>query len=133
MAGKGWGILAVGVVAAAVIGSQMHSGSSPSTGSPSSTSNLPWSGESVDQQRYDAFVACQHFVNERLKAPSTASYRDWFGDQKPAVSGSGRGPYTVVSTVDSQNSFGAQLRSDFLCVVTRDASDTWHSRRVVVG
>jgi hypothetical protein len=87
---------------------------------------------SVDEQRYEAFQACQHFVNERLKAPSTAKYRDWFGDQKPAATGSGDGPFTIVSTVDSQNSFGAELRSSFTCTVTR-SGDTWHAHGIHVG
>ncbi len=31
---------------------------------------------------------------------------------------SGSGPYTVTGTVDSENSFGAMLRSNFQCTVT---------------
>lgn len=90
-------------------------------------------GSSVDEQQYEAFQACQHFVNERLKAPSTAKYRDWFGDQKPTATGSGNGPFTIISTVDSQNSFGAELRSSFTCTVTRTAGDVWHAQDVSVG
>jgi hypothetical protein len=80
---------------------------------------------SAEDVRYGAFDVCTDFVRDRLKAPGSASFRNYFQDDgEVRVTGSGNGPYTVVSTVDAQNSFGAELRSEFRCVVILDG-DTW--------
>ena len=59
-----------------------------------------WSGEAITQ--------CEDLVKESLKAPSTAEFDS---------SASGFGTWTVTGTVDSENSFGAMLRSEFQCTV----------------
>lgn len=64
-----------------------------------------------------AELACQDFVKNRLKAPSTAKFS--------AVSHTGSGSfYTVTGAVDAQNSFGAMLRLNFTCKVTSQG-DKW--------
>jgi hypothetical protein len=66
----------------------------------------------------DAKRVCQEeFIADRLKAPASADYSD------VEVSASGD-VYEVTGKVDSQNSFGAKVRSSFRCVV-RDAGDEW--------
>jgi hypothetical protein len=75
--------------------------------------------ETVDPfvEQFDAQRVCQDFVMDRLKAPSTAEFD---------TDVSGVGPeYTVTGTVDSENSFGAMLRSQFTCTVRGDGT-TWH-------
>jgi hypothetical protein len=73
----------------------------------------------------DAFDICKKFVKDRLKAPSTAKFRNAtpiLGGDPDSVRISGDnvdGPFTVVSTVDAENAFGAPLRSTFLCTVHR--------------
>lgn len=68
-------------------------------------------------ERYDAERVCQDFARDRLKAPSTAVFN---------TSVEGWGPeYTVVGTVDAQNSFGAVLRETFTCTV-RGNGATWN-------
>lgn len=80
----------------------------------------------IDLDR-DAFNICKEFVEDRLKAPSTAVFRNYFEDDgEVTVTGSGSGPYTVRSSVDSQNGFGAMLRSDFVCTVENTSGDSWH-------
>lgn len=72
---------------------------------------------------YDASAAqfaCQGFVENRLKAPSTADFAPF---HKMAISGSGTGPWSVRGYVDSQNSFGAKLRSSFTCTVEFSGAD----------
>jgi hypothetical protein len=70
-------------------------------------------------RKLDAFTACKNFVKSRLKAPASAKFRNPNeNDGEVQIAGSGTGPYVVASTVDSQNSFGALLRSDFTCKVT---------------
>jgi hypothetical protein len=60
-----------------------------------------------------AHIQCNEFVLKQLKAPSTADFpmMDY-----TAVRGAGN-LYIVKSYVDAQNSFGAKLRSNYLCTV----------------
>lgn len=81
-----------------------------------------------------AYRICQKFVADRLRAPATAKF--------PASSESGvtAGPakdgvvghYIVVAFVDSQNGFGALIRSPFACDVTWQSGDTWHLNNVAI-
>lgn len=66
----------------------------------------------------DAEHACQELVKDRLKSPASAKFS--------GLSHTGTGDeYTVTGSVDSQNSFGALMRSDFVCTV-RANGDSWH-------
>lgn len=67
---------------------------------------------------------CKRFVRERLKAPSTATWRNPLGDQV-TYTGSTGGPVTVSASVDSENSFGAKLRSTYVCTVRPVGDSTW--------
>lgn len=72
----------------------------------------------------EAFDVCKKFVSARLKAPSTATWRNPLGDQ---VTYSGRTDrVTVVATVDSENSFGAKIRSSYECTVVAVGDSNWH-------
>ena len=62
----------------------------------------------------DAFIISQQFVTNRLKAPSTAKFPTL---AKSSVMELGDGRFKVVSYVDSQNSFGAMMRNNYVCVV----------------
>lgn len=64
-----------------------------------------------------AQIACENAVESQLKAPSTAK----FGNLN--TNGSG-GYYTVDGHVDAENSFGAQLRTTFVCDVAVDGEST---------
>jgi hypothetical protein len=91
-------VLLVGTLAFAVLGG---GGDKPSEG----------------EKKSDVERVCKdQFIADRLKAPSTAEY-------DLTVTG---GPitYTANGTVDSENGFGAMLRSDVTCVV-RDDGDKW--------
>lgn len=97
---KGWigGLVALGVVL--LIGWAVNR----------STSN-PLDGEA------GAKSVCEDFVKGRLKSPGSAD----FSDVTTSTSGL---TYTVTGAVDSQNGFGALIRSQFTCVVS-DAGDEW--------
>lgn len=58
-------------------------------------------------------VVCEGFVKSQLKSPSTASFSG-------TTAYSSGGGYTATTTVDSQNSFGATLRSTWTCEVAWD-------------
>lgn len=64
-------------------------------------------GDDPATQRMGAQSACESMVKDRLKAPATADFT--------GVTTTGAGPWTTTGSVDSQNSFGAQIRSSFRC------------------
>lgn len=71
-----------------------------------------------------ACYMAQKFVGDRLKAPSTADFESCSRAKVvPTTKGEPGTCYTVVSYVDSQNSFGAKLRSEFVAVVRYDGQD----------
>lgn len=87
------------------------------------------SGSSSDPKvmQDNAYEACKHFVGEQLKSPSSASYPNFFTNTTDLhIISNGGGSYTVNSQVDSDNSFGAKLRSLFTCTVsTADGGKNW--------
>lgn len=83
-------------------------------------------GPSVDDQGYGAHAACAEFTRNYLKAPAGADFPEY---NDPGVSISHDGTkWTVQSFVDAENSFGANIRTGFLCVV-EDQGDTWNLDR----
>jgi hypothetical protein len=73
-----------------------------------------------------AYTFAQDFVKDRLKSPSTASF-PW--GMKDATLYLGRNGYRIRSYVDSQNGFGATVRTDFDCTV-RQNGDKWTLERM---
>lgn len=71
-----------------------------------------------------AFDVCKDFVKDRLKAPGSARFPDFFDDDDEVRVSSVGDRYTVRSHVDAENSFGALLQTDFTCVVEDDGDDT---------
>lgn len=71
--------------------------------------NRKTSGAKLDE--WGAQVSCEDAVSNMLKAPATAKFDNWVRNAN------GDGSFTVTGTVDSQNSFGAMLRSQFSCKV----------------
>lgn len=55
----------------------------------------------------DARSECEAYVDARLKAPATADYN--------LVASQDGEQWTVIGTVDSENGFGAKIRSDVTC------------------
>jgi hypothetical protein len=68
-----------------------------------------------------ALTAAQECVKERLKSPSSADF-PWGSDCVTKISDN---TYVINSYVDSQNSFGAMLRTNFTCQVTLNGNDTY--------
>lgn len=58
--------------------------------------------------KYEAIARCEERVKALLKAPATAEFD---------TDARGSGTWTVSGTVDSENSFGAMLRTHFQCTV----------------
>lgn len=78
------------------------------------------SGDSgTDDQSTMAEVMCEDFVKARLKSPGSAEFGPTDTAREDDV-------YTVRGPVDSQNGFGAMLRSDYVCVVRDNPDDSWN-------
>ena len=63
---------------------------------------------------YGARSACQDWVKDQLKAPSTADFANESGYT------SDTGPWTIMGSVDAENSFGARIRNSYACEVRLD-------------
>ena len=77
--------------------------------------------EETVPDKYGAMDVCHQFIEDRLKAPSTADYVDEQVVQRGKT-------WTVTGSVDSENSFGAKVRSTFICQVepTDAEGSNWH-------
>ena len=71
--------------------------------------------------RSDAKWMCKEFVEKTLKAPSTAEFQSY---NNFSASGTGEGPFQVSGYVDAENSFGAKIRTQFICELRR-TGDNW--------
>jgi hypothetical protein len=63
-------------------------------------------------------VACRDWARGRLKSPSTANF------SQETAQGLGDGRWRVTGVVDSQNSFGAVVRSAWTCEATYAGEET---------
>lgn len=86
----------------------------------------------------DLYRVCKDWTTKQLKSPATAVYpplsaldtTEGYGIKKEVQPGFGEPVYKVSGYVDAQNSFGALLRSDFVCEVKQDG-DQWRGRSTV--
>lgn len=65
--------------------------------------------------KYEAIAQCESRVEKLLKSPSTAEFD---------TDATGSTTWTVTGTVDSQNGFGATVRSSFQCTVVMNGDQT---------
>lgn len=84
--------------------------------------------DSLRSVEMDARIMCKQFVEQRLRAPSTAKFgrvTAWPVKGKPYH-------WTATGQVDAQNGFGAQIRSTFGCDMKHDANNTWTALNILV-
>jgi hypothetical protein len=65
--------------------------------------------------RLEVIAQCEARIEEQLKAPTTAEFDS---------TATGDGTWTVTGTVDAENSFGANVRSEYQCTVKVTGDDT---------
>lgn len=83
-------------------------------------------GKPLDQA---AAVMCEGFVKKRLKSPGSAQFpgvMDSDYAKTKVLSDTKPWKYEVTGVVDSQNSFGAMLRNDYVCTVSTADNKTWN-------
>ena len=68
-----------------------------------------------------ASIMCEEFLKDGLKAPSTAKFAQ-YRDGNVTQNGN---QFTVVSYVDAENSFGAMIRTTYICVVEYTGNGKW--------
>lgn len=71
----------------------------------------------------DAYVMSEVFVKDILKCPSSAEFAL---TSEATITDLGAGSYRVESYVDSQNSFGAMMRTYYTCKLTKVDEENWH-------
>lgn len=76
----------------------------------------------VSKLDVDAYVMSEEFIKEKLKAPATA---DFPGGSDGRVKYLGDSTYLVTSYVDAQNSFGANIRSNYTAKIKYVGEDKW--------
>jgi hypothetical protein len=74
------------------------------------------SSSSTDTNKFLAYSYAEDFVKQKLKSPSTAEFPGTFEKDKH-ITELGNSQYQITSWVDSQNGFGAMLRSKFSCKI----------------
>jgi hypothetical protein len=67
----------------------------------------------------EAYIISQHFVEARLKSPSTADFPT-FPDAYKIVNDS---VFVIQGHVDSQNSFGAMIRTNYITTLSYKGGD----------
>ena len=70
-----------------------------------------------------AIALAKDAITDLLKSPSTAKFPSWFKIKHHR--GEGEYEHLVIAWVDSQNSFGAMVRSDWLVRLEYSPPDNW--------
>lgn len=82
--------------------------------------SVPWDEKDNSTM---AYIMMQDFVKDRLKSPASAKFAEMY-DSDCAILKLGF-EYTISSFVDSQNTFGAMMRTYFLGVVRQTDERNW--------
>lgn len=75
-----------------------------------------------------AAVMCESFVKRQLKSPGTADFpgvTDADYAKTTTLSDTKPWKYKVTGVVDSENTLGATVRSNYVCTVSTKDNDTW--------
>ncbi len=90
---------------------------------PSSTSGSKNTSTVSSSNKILAYLLAEDYVKQSLKAPRTAQFPR-SSEYINHIRYLGAGRYEINSWVDSQNSFGALIRTDFTCIMV-DEGATW--------
>ena len=75
-----------------------------------------------EPDEFSARIMANKFVENRLKAPSTA---DFASHSNSTITEISNGRFRVRSYVDAENSFGAKVRTNFTAVVEHQGGSSW--------
>jgi len=74
------------------------------------------SNSSTSTNKFLAYNYAEDFVEKKLKSPSTAEFPG-ISEKDGHITDLGGGKYKIDSWVDSQNGFGATMRTKFTCTI----------------
>lgn len=106
-----WSILIISVLALWNYANNNSRPSSPSSYKPKSEKSY----NTYHSPSY-AYIQAETFIKKKLKSPSTAEFPGVF-EKKDHIVSMGGSKYKISSWVDSQNSYGAMMRTNFSCVI----------------
>lgn len=86
-----------------------------------------------DEDSMMAYIMMEDFVRASLKSPSTAKFPGVFDGRADHVKRTEHNRYLIVSYVDSQNGFGAMLRTNFTGEIEKTSSGQWRLVRLEFG
>lgn len=86
----------------------------------------------LKNRKRSAFIMSHLYVQDQLKAPSTAKFIS-INESPSEVVNIGEYTFIIRSAVDSQNSFGAMIRSVYYCELKyKPGTDTWICEKLVI-
>ncbi|MCD4760769.1 hypothetical protein K8R42_02615 [bacterium] len=114
---KKWWFWLIVIIVLAIIGS----GGNDSNNSQNKTvvNEPPKIEEEQSATELQAYIMSQSFIKPLLKSPSTAD----FSNYNYTANDLGDNKWLVASSVDSQNSFGAMLRTMYSVIITYNGDD----------
>jgi len=75
---------------------------------------------------YKTYEMCQEFVKDNLKSPSSAVFPETYSEiKRGAIKTLKDQEYIINSYVDSQNSFGAMIRTHFIVKLKQVDESHW--------
>jgi len=89
-----------------------------------------YSEEWANDNTSTAWVMCQDFAEQRLRAPSTAEF-PWMSEAD--ISYMGEGEFYIRAYVDAKNALGATLRNDFVCRIQHDEGKRWSLKNMEIS
>jgi hypothetical protein len=86
-------------------------------------------GPEEPTSRY-AYIHCKHYVEQRLKSPSSADFSSLTNSNVTQLKKTRRGgkdeiKYLVTGYVDANNNFNAKIRNNYACTVTGKTGGEW--------
>jgi hypothetical protein len=119
-------LVVAGAVVAGIAAVVLWAVFSSSGGSSSNPDNHVTGTNLTSSQIDGAYESCKGAVNSQLKAPATASYPNFATNTADIhIVNNGGGDYTIRSQVDSENGFGAKLRTFFTCDAQTSDGTAW--------
>lgn len=85
------------------------------------TSTKTTSKSSSKDYKREAYVMSQEFIQKQLKAPSTAKFPSYYEIEVTQTDNR----YKVEAYVDSENIFGATLRTNYCMILERKDNESW--------
>jgi len=80
-----------------------------------------------------AYIMMEGFIKDRLRSPASAEFPGVFDGKLDHVKYLGDRKYIITSYVDSQNGYGAMIRSTFIGEIEQINKDHWSLKSLVIN